>query len=111
MNEIAWKTLLYDFYGEMLTDHQKEIFEDYYLHDLSYGEIADMKSTSRQGVYDTIKRTDKLLEKYENKLALIERYQDNKKIVEQISKLTYSEDSKEALLQIRKLAEETLANL
>ena len=75
MEDIVRRTLLYDFYGELLTDHQKEVYEDAVLNDLSYTEIAGEYGISRQGVYDLVKRCDNILEDYEKKLLLIERFQ------------------------------------
>ena len=49
MNEILEQALLYDFYGELLTAHQKDIYEQFVLDDLSLSEIAEMKGISRQG--------------------------------------------------------------
>lgn len=68
---------LYDFYGNLLTDKQKEIMEQYCDFDLSLGEIAENLDISRQAVYDTVKRAEKILEDYEGKLGLIEKF-DNK---------------------------------
>ena len=58
MEKIVEQTLLYDFYGELLTDHQKEIYEDAVFNDLSLSEIADQQGISRQGVLDLLKRCD-----------------------------------------------------
>ena len=66
--------MLYDFYGELLTEHQKNIYEDVIITDLSYSEIARLNGISRQGVYDMIKRCDKILEDYEDKLKLVEKF-------------------------------------
>ena len=52
MNKFLEQALLFDFYGELLTDHQKEIYEQFALEDLSLSEIAEMKGISRQGVHD-----------------------------------------------------------
>ena len=79
MDDLATKTLLYDFYGDMLTKRQQEIYEDYYLNDLSLGEIGEELGISRPAVHDNLKRSEKALFNYENKLRLVERYQDNKK--------------------------------
>ena len=70
MNEILEQTLLYDFYGELLTEHQKEIYEQFVLDDLSLGEIAEAKGISRQGVHDLIKRCNKTLESYKRSFIL-----------------------------------------
>ena len=74
MEKIVEQTLLYDFYGELLTDHQKEIYEDAVFNDLSLSEIADQQGISRQGVHDLIKRCDKTLAGYEEKLGLARRF-------------------------------------
>lgn len=75
MEKIVRQSLLYDFYGELLTEHQKSIYEDVVMNDLSYSEIARLNGISRQGVYDMIKRCDKILEEYENKLKLVEKFE------------------------------------
>ena len=67
--------MLYDFYGVLLTEHQKSIYEDVVINDLSYSEIANLNGISRQGVYDLIKRCDKILEDYESRLRLVERFE------------------------------------
>ena len=64
---------LYDFYGGLLTDKQKNIMELYFYDDYSLGEIAAKESTTRQAVYDLLKRVEQTLEKYEDKLKLMER--------------------------------------
>lgn len=92
MDDLANKTLLYDFYGEMLTDRQKEIYEDYYLNDLSFGEISEELGISRPAVHDNLKRSEKALSNYENRLKLIERYQDNKKVLLQVLAMTERDD-------------------
>lgn len=75
MEKIVRQSMLYDFYGELLTEHQKSIYEDVVVNDLSYSEIARLNGISRQGVYDMIKRCDKILEEYEDKLRLVERFE------------------------------------
>mgnify|MGYP000573869428 CR=1 FL=1 len=69
MEKIVEQTLLYDFYGELLTDHQKEIYEDAVFNDLSLSEIANEQGISRQGVHDLIKRCDRTLGGYEKKAS------------------------------------------
>ena len=56
MDKILRQSLLYDFYGELLTEHQKSIYEDVVMNDLSYSEVARLNGISRQGIYDLIKR-------------------------------------------------------
>lgn len=74
MEKIVRQSLLFDFYGELLTEHQKQIYEDVVMNDLSYSEIARDSGVSRQGVYDMMKRSDKILEEYEAKLHLVEKF-------------------------------------
>jgi len=74
MKEILEQALLYDFYGELLTKHQREIYEQFVLEDLSLSEIAVHAGISRQGVHDLVKRCQKLLKGYEEKLHLVERF-------------------------------------
>ena len=74
MDEILKQSLLYDFYGELLTEHQKEIYEQFIVEDLSLSEIAKDAGISRQGVHDLIKRCNKILEEYEAKLHLVEKF-------------------------------------
>lgn len=59
------QTYLYDFYGELLTDHQREVYEDFVLNDLSLSEIAQEEGISRQGVHDLVKRCDRILGTYQ----------------------------------------------
>jgi hypothetical protein len=102
MDDLANKTLLYDFYGVMLTERQREVFEDYYLNDLSLGEIAEQLAISRAAVHDNLRRSEKALKKIDAKLHLINRYLDNKKVINEILQITYDKDE-DALLKIRSL--------
>ena len=88
MDAILKQTLLYDFYGELLNAHQKEIYEEVVLEDCSLSEVAEAHGISRQGVHDLIKRCQKMLEGYEEKLKLVEKFCSIKEKVEQIEKLT-----------------------
>lgn len=84
MNKILEQALLYDFYGELLTTHQKEVYEQFILEDLSLSEIAESAGISRQGVHDLIRRCQRALEGYEAKLHLVERFLSVKEKVGQI---------------------------
>ncbi|MBO2520286.1 MAG: hypothetical protein CW345_00545 [Firmicutes bacterium] len=68
-------SLLFDFYGQLLTPRQQEFFALYYDDDLSLGEIASQYGVSRQAVYDILKRSSQALEELESKLRLVERFQ------------------------------------
>ncbi|SHJ97180.1 YlxM family DNA-binding protein [Hespellia stercorisuis] len=81
------QALLYDFYGELLTRHQKEIYEQFVLEDLSLSEIAVDAGISRQGVHDLVKRCDKALSEYEHKLHLVEKFLLIKKNIQDINRL------------------------
>lgn len=74
MEKIGRQVFLYDFYGELLTEYQKSVYEDVVLNDLSLSEIAEERGISRQGVHDLIKRCDRILNSYEEKLHLVERF-------------------------------------
>ena len=86
MDKILEQTLLYDFYGELLTDHQKQIYEDVVLNDYSFSEVAEEKGISRQGVHDLIKRCNKILQEYESKLHLVEKFVTIKEQIEEMEK-------------------------
>ena len=104
LDKLEFKCMLYDFYGELLTDHQKKIYEDAVFNDLSLSEIASDYDISRQGVHDLIKRCDKILLDYENKLHLVEKFTKIKKTVQEIKQLT--DDDK-----IKKLSDEIIEEL
>ncbi len=93
MEKIYEQGLLYDFYGELLTPHQRSIYEDAVFNDMSLGEIAEERGISRQGVHDLIKRCDKILQGYESKLHLVEKFARAKDTVRKIVQLTQSECS------------------
>lgn len=88
MDEKLRQAYLYDFYGELLNEHQCRIYEDFVFQDLSLGEIAQEEGISRQGVADMVKRCQKKLEGYENKLHLVDKFLSIKSDVETIQKLT-----------------------
>ena len=88
MEKIVEQTLLYDFYGELLNEHQKQVYEDGVFNDLTLSEVADAYGISRQGVHDLIKRVTLTLEGYEEKLHLISKFMDTKNKVQQIVELS-----------------------
>lgn len=87
MEKFVEQTLLYDFYGELLTAHQRRIYEDVILNDYSLSEVADELGISRQGVHDNIKRCNKALEEYEDKLHLVEKFVNIKEKIRRINRL------------------------
>ena len=84
MEHIAYQNLLYDFYGELLTDHQRRIYESAVYEDLSLKELSDEYGITRQGVHDLIKRCDKVLNEYENRLHMIEKFESIKELIGEI---------------------------
>ena len=78
MEQKVEQAYLYDFYGDLLNERQRKIYEDFVFHDLSLGEIAEEEGISRQGVHDMIRRCTKALEGYEAKLHLIEKFRNTK---------------------------------
>ncbi len=75
-------TKLYDAYKNLLTELQRNIFEDYYIFDLSLGEIAENNGVTRQSVNDTLKKAEKQLIKYETALKLAEKNDKLKSLLE-----------------------------
>ena len=82
--EMAELASLYDAYGNLLKDGQRDIFEAYVLDNLSLSEIAEEQGMTRQGVYDTINRTRKKLREYDEKLGLRKRSKEMDDIVNRI---------------------------
>ena len=115
MEKIYEQTLLYDFYGELLTKHQQSIYEDAVYNGVSLGEIAEEQGISRQGVHDLIRRCDKILLEYEGKLHLVERFAKARDTISRIEALTVENPEGTAmskrLEEIRKLSRELLEEL
>ena len=84
MDEVLRQSLLYDFYGELLTQHQQKVYEEVVQNDSSYSEAAEMFGVSRQGIHELVKRCSRILEDYEAKLHLVERFLAIRKNVQQI---------------------------
>lgn len=72
MKKVVRMARLFDSYGELLTERQREFMRLYYEEDLSLGEIATEFNISRQAVYDIVRRAESLLEEWEEKLGLVE---------------------------------------
>lgn len=84
MDKTLKMSLLFDFYGPLLTQRQQGIFEMYFHDDLSLGEISEQLEISRQAVYDMLKRSTQTLEGFEAKLGLVERHQVRQDLVERV---------------------------
>lgn len=78
-NQTFRMTMLFDFYGELLTDRQKEFYDLYYNEDLSLSEIAENYGISRQGVRDVIVRAEAAMTEIEDKTHIIRRFSQNRK--------------------------------
>ena len=74
MEQIGRRVFLYDFYGELLTERQQQVYESVVLEDFSLSEVAEDLGISRQGVHDMIRRCNHILEGYEEKLHLVEKF-------------------------------------
>ena len=73
--------LLFDFYGSMLTQKQKEVVNLYVFNNLSFAEIAENTGTSRQAVKDLLDRSIEILTNYENQLGFVNKYQQTKQLL------------------------------
>lgn len=102
---------LYDFFHPLLTDKQRDYMDLYYVDDYSLSEIAETFGISRQAVYDNLKRTEALLEDFEAKLGLVEKYTQRQQLLSELRTLMKSDQfTKEAglalLSKIEKVEEE-----
>ena len=77
-------SVLLDYYGQMLTEKQREVARLYYNEDLSLAEIAQFANITRQGVRDSIKRAEHALHEMEDKLGLVARYGDTERCAEEL---------------------------
>lgn len=94
--------LLFEQYKMLLTDKQQEIVSLYYNEDYSLGEISENLNVSRQGVYDTLKRSEKILRDYEEKLGLVAKSKERERFTQDIYNKVV--DIKQDLLQNRDCA-------
>ena len=74
MEKLVEVGILFDFYGKLLSDRQYQAIELYYIHDLSLSEIGEELNITRQGVFDTLKRSEQKLYHYEEILGLVEKF-------------------------------------
>jgi predicted DNA-binding protein YlxM (UPF0122 family) len=103
MENVLRTALLYDFYSMLLTEKQRQVFEFYYFNDLSLNEIAFEMEVTAQAVSDLLKRTEKHLETYEEKLALVEKGLEVQKNIEAVITIVgnqsgISEDVKQEII-------------
>ena len=86
-NQTYRMTMLFDFYGELLTERQREFFDLYYNEDLSLSEIAENSGISRQGVRDVIVRAEATLTELEDKTHLIRRFREQREQLRELDSL------------------------
>jgi uncharacterized protein len=91
---------LYDFYQALLTPKQSSYMALYYLDDYSLGEIAEEYDVSRQAVYDNIKRTEAMLEEYEEKLLLFEKFQKRSELILKMKEMLGEDANSKALSEM-----------
>lgn len=85
MEEIVYYTVIYDIYGDLLTEKQKKYFEDYYFKNLSLSELANKYNISRNAIHKALKETIKKLETYEKNLKLAKKNEMLEEIINKIS--------------------------
>ncbi len=115
MDELVEKALLFDFYGELLTENQKEVYGEHIQNDFSVTEIANLRGISRQGAYDMIRRCEKILSEYEDRLHLVEHFtaiktmvQDIKREAEDISSCEDIGSAKTRIEKIKRISDDIL---
>jgi predicted DNA-binding protein YlxM (UPF0122 family) len=106
MEKFVEQTLLYDFYGELLTERQQQVYESVVLEDYSLSEVAEDLGISRQGVHDMIKRCNHTLKEYESRLHLVEKFLCIRKQVQKIKELAVGYNAGEITEISNKILEE-----
>ena len=101
MDDRIYQGYLYDFYGELLNEHRREVYEEYVNEDLSLNEIAEERGVSRQSVFDLIKRCNEALYSYEDKLHLVMKFEKIRASLKEIESLS-------GQAEVKKLAEDIL---
>jgi len=84
-NQTYRMSMLYDFYGELLTPRQREFFDLYYNEDLSLAEIAENNGITRQGVRDVIVRAENTMQEVEDKTGIVKRFQSQRPLFDEIA--------------------------
>lgn len=112
-DKITEISLLYDFYGQLLTERQKQVMQLYHEENYSLAEIAEEFSISRQGVHDALKNAERALSEYEEKLGLVRRFEESgnaiARVEEEIGELIKEREDdaelSERLKEIKKIIE------
>ena len=107
-------TMLFDFYGDILTDKQRELFDLYYNEDLSLAEISEHLGITRQGVRDGIVRAEEIIKGFEEKLGLVARFgrisEDIRTICDRAEKIAAINQANYKNSQLQECAEEILSH-
>lgn len=115
LEKAARMALLYDYYGPLLTEKQRQTVELYYHHDLSLAEVAAELGISRQGVHDLLRRTEAALEEYEARLGLVMRHQRQRRGLErlrqELTRLAEAADPAAQVARISALLAEIMADM
>ena len=101
---------LYDFYGELLPQHGRDIIERIVEDDLSLSELSSELGVTRQAVHDVKRRYEKTLEGYEEKLHLLEKYMHSRELLLEMSKIADENSEDDALKRMFVLAEKLVDN-
>lgn len=111
MNKRLFMTMLYDFYGQLLTDKQKDVIEMYYLNDFSLSEIGEEHNITRQSVLDMLKRAENSLIFYEDKLKLVERYLKQKDFIYEALSILDKTNENEKINRVKEILKGLLADV
>ena len=119
MEKLAEMALLADFYGPLLTEKQQIVLDLHYQQDLSLAEIAELENISRQAIHDLLKRTERILAEYEDKLGLVQRFKAEREkfmkvqaLLQSLNEQDYSSRAGwELHLQIRSMIEDVFVDI
>ncbi|SFL97926.1 hypothetical protein SAMN04487943_1065 [Gracilibacillus orientalis] len=96
---------LYDFYQQLLTEKQRNYMEMYYAEDFSLGEISETSNVSRQAIYDNIRRTEHMLEEYEKKLSLYQKFLKRQALLQELHALVKNNNEQELKEKVEQIIE------
>ncbi|MGP4040326.1 putative DNA-binding protein [Gracilibacillus sp. D59] len=96
---------LYDFYQQLLTEKQRNYMEMYYVEDFSLGEISETSNVSRQAIYDNIRRTEHMLEEYEEKLGLYQKFLKRQALLQELYALAEENNDRELKEKVEQITE------
>ena len=110
MDKITEASLLYDFYGQLLTKRKQDVMELYHEENLSLAEIAENAGISRQGVRDVIVRAEAAMQEVEDKTGIIKRFEAQRphldaisKAAEEIQTINYRQYEDSRIVELTKL--------